>query len=209
MLSAMVAAGEVDPDLPQPLDPAALAPLIEKPPFTRPIDLSESLALTGIAYLDGRPVATLMDKATKKTYMVSDEPNALGWKLADAAASRDLKLTSVRILVGPELVTIHYDDAQLAPTSRGGSGPSRWPSNEEVIRNDENGKPYVRASPYLSDADRERYYKSWSREGHEKFREVVRGSRDMMFKASPQERADFAKKAFDKIDAEERARSRR
>lgn len=209
MLAACVTAGEVDPDLPQPLDPSALAPLIEKPPFTRPIDLSESLALTGIAYMEGRPVATLMDKATKKNYLVSDEPNVLGWRLAEASVSTEMKLTSVKIMVGPEIVTIHYGDAQLAPTSRGTSGPSRWPTNEEVIRTDENGKPYVRASPYLSDADRERYYKSWSREAHDKFRDIVRGNRDMMMKASPQERASFAKKAFDKLDAEERARSGR
>ena len=78
-----------------------------------------------------------------------------------------------------------------------------------MIRTDENGKPYVRVSPYLSDADRERYYKSWSREAHDKFRDIVRENRDAMMKASPQDRAAFAKKAFDKLDAEERARGGR
>jgi hypothetical protein len=204
--SAILTAQEADPDLPQPLDPRVAAPLIEKPPFTRALDLSEKLQLTGIAYVEGKPVATLMDRDTKQNYLVSEQPNALGWKLAEANASTEPRLTSVILSVGAERVTIRYGDAQLTPTSSGRAGPSRWPTNEEVMRPDENGKIYVRASPYLSDADRDRYYKSWSREAHDKFRDVVRNNRDMMFKASPQERANFAKKAFDQIDAEERAR---
>ncbi|MFZ4764347.1 MAG: hypothetical protein ACOYMN_05290 [Roseimicrobium sp.] len=193
-----------DPDLPAPLDLSVAAPLITSPPFTRAIDLSESLALTGIAYVEGKPVVTLKDKASKQSYLVAEKPNALGWQLAEANASAELRHTSVTIKVGPELVTIHYAEDQLAPTSRGGSGPSRWPSQEEVIRSD--GKPYVRMSPYLSDADRERYLKGWSREAHDKFRDVVLGQRETMLQASPQQRAELAKKVFDKIDAEEKQR---
>lgn len=198
-----------DPDLPQPLDLSVVQSLIEKPPFTRPLDLSDSLHLTGVAYVEGKPVATLVDKNTKKNYLVSGEPNALGWRLAEANVSSEIRLTNIKIMVGTEMVTIHYSDAQLAPTSRGGTGPSRYPTDSEAIRNDENGKPYVRASVYLSDADRERYYKNFSREAHEKFRDVVRGNREMMFKASPQERAAFAKKVFDKIEAGDKARQGR
>lgn len=201
--------GVPDPDLPQPLDLSVVRSLIEKPPFTRPLDLSESLQLTGVAYVEGKPVATLVDKATKKNYLVSEEPNTLGWRLAEAHVSSQLSLSSIKIMVGTELVTIRYSEAQLAPTSRGGSGPSRYPTDSEAIRNDENGKPYVRASVYLSDADRERYYKNFSREAHDKFRDVVRGNREMMFKASPQERANFAKKIFDQISAEDKARQGR
>jgi hypothetical protein len=85
-------------------------------------------------------------------------------------------------------------------------GPSVWPSDQEVIRTDENGKAYVRGSAYLSDADKERYYRGWSREAHDKFREVIRDNREMMFKATPQQRAEFSKKVFDKIDSLEKAR---
>lgn len=199
----------LDPDLPQPLDLSVVQSLIEKPPFTRSLDLSESLQLTGVAYVEGKPVATLVDKNTKKNYLVSEEPNAFGWRLAEAKVSSEIRLTNIKIMVGNELVTIHYSDAQLAPTSKGGTGPSRYPTDSEAIRNDENGKPYVRASVYLSDADRERYYKNFSREAHDKFRDVVRGNREMMFKASPQERAAFAKKIFDNISAEDKARQGR
>lgn len=209
-LAVMLAAADpVDPDLPQPLDLSVAAPLVESPPFTRPLDLSETLALTGVAYVDGKPVATLVDKVTKQNYLVSEVPNARGWRLAGANASTELKFTEVRIMVGPEVVTIHYGDAQLAPSSAVGTRPNRFPSDSEAIRTDENGKPYVRGSVYLTDAERERYYKSFSREAHDKFRDLVRNNREMMFKASPQERAAFAKKVFDQVEAEDKARQKR
>lgn len=207
MLQGQLAEKSVsDPDLPQPLDLSVTQPLLEKSPFTRPLDLSQSLQLTGVAYVEGKPVATLVDRETKKSHLVSEEPNDLGWRLAEANVSLEMKLTNIKIMVGNELVTIHYSETQLSPSTRGGTGPSHYPTDSEAIRNDENGKPYVRASVYLSDADRDRYYKNFTPQMHEKFRDVVRGSREMMFKASPQERAVMAKKMFDTIEAEEKSR---
>jgi len=193
-----------DPDLPQPLDLAVAQPLLESSPFTRAINLSDSITLTGIAYVQGQPVATLTDKRTKENILVSREPNSRGWSLADAIPSTELRFASVRIQVGPELVTIRYGDAQLAPTTQG-----RYPTDAEAVRNDEHGKPYVRGSVYLPDADRERYYHGLSREAHSKFRDVIRANREMMFKASPEERAAFAKKVFDAVEAEDKARQRK
>ena len=196
-----------DPDLPQPLDLSVAAPLIEKPPFTRSLNLSEKLQLTGIAYVEGKPVATLMDRETKQNYLVSEEPNSQGWKLAKTNASTALKASSVQLQVGTETVTIHYGDAQLTPTSAGGrSGPSVWPREEEVMRIGEDGKQYVRSSAYLNDADRDRYYRGWSREAHDKYRGILMEQRETMLKASPQQRADIAKKVFDQVDAEEKTR---
>jgi hypothetical protein len=197
-----------DPDLPQPLDPSVATPLISKSPFTRALNLAEKLQLTGIAYVQGKPVATLVDRETKQNYLVSDQPNSQGWKLAGATASTALKAASVQLQVGNETVTIHYGDAQLTPASAGGgrSGPSVWPSEQEVMRIGEDGKQYVRSSAYLSDADRERYYRGWSREAHDKYRGILMDQRETMLKASPQQRADIAKKVFDQVDAEEKAR---
>ena len=191
-----------DPDLPQPLDLNLAQQMLDSSPFSRALNLSESLKLTGIAYVQGKPVATLMDKTTKKSFLVSEEPNAQGWRLAGASASNDLRATQVKIMIGAEMVTIHYGDAQLAP-----SKVARFPTDAEAIRNDENGKPYVRGSAYLSETDRERYYKGWSREAHDKFRTIIRDSREKMFASSPDERAAFSKKVFDTIDAEDKART--
>lgn len=195
-----------DPDLPQPLDLSITNTLIEKSPFTRALNFSEKLQLTGIAFVQGKPVATLMDRETKQNYLVSEEPNALGWKLAEANASTALKLTSIKLQVGSEVVTIHYGDTQLTPTGKGRIGPSVWPKEEEVMRMGEDGKQYVRSSAYLNDADRDRYYRGWSREAHDKYRGILMEQRETMLKASPQQRAEIAKKVFDQVDSEEKQR---
>ena len=193
-----------DPDLPQPLDPAVGDSLLQSSPFTRAINLSESLKLTGIAYVEGKAVATLTDRTTKKQYLVTETPNEQGWKLAEAVSSPELRSASVKVLIGGEAVTIHFGDAQLSPTQA-----AKYPTDAEAIRNDENGKPYVRGSAYLPEADREKYYRGWSREAHDEFRNLIRDHREQMFKYSPEERAEFAKKVFDSIDAKERAKEKK
>jgi hypothetical protein len=179
------------------------APLIEKSPFTRPLNLSEKLQLTGIAYVQGKPVATLLDRETKQNYLVSEKPNALGWKLAGASASTALNLTSVQLQVGTEVVTIHYGDAQIAPKPQ-----TKYPTDAEALTV-VNGLTYVKGSAYLSEADRERYYRGISREAHEKYREILRNNREMMLKATHEERAAFAKKMLDTVEAEDKTRQRR
>ncbi|MCA1963368.1 MAG: hypothetical protein LDL31_05425, partial [Prosthecobacter sp.] len=57
-----------DPDLPQPFDPAAVATIATSSPFTRMVNMSENLVLTGIAYIDGKPVATVFNKETKESH---------------------------------------------------------------------------------------------------------------------------------------------
>ena len=67
LLAALARAAEVspsDPDLPQPLDVASLQALLTNPPFNRVVDFTDSLLLTGVATVGGKPMATLMDKAT-------------------------------------------------------------------------------------------------------------------------------------------------
>ena len=90
-LSRAAEAKTPDPDLPQPLDLNVTQSLLQSSPFTRALNLSEQLALTGIAYVQGKAVATLVDKATKKSYLVSETPNAEGWRLAEASASNEIK----------------------------------------------------------------------------------------------------------------------
>lgn len=199
-----------DPELPQAPDWNAARSMLANPPFTREINLSDTLVLTGLAYVQGKPVATLTHKRTKQNYLVTTEPNHLGWKLAEASPSSEPGFTQVKMYVGGELVTIHFGEDQLVPGKNAGQA-ARWRSltDREIYRTDENGKTYVRGSIYLPDADRERYYNGWSREAHDKFRDVIRSHREQMFRWSHEERAAFAKKVFDSIDAADRARSRR
>ncbi len=73
--------------------------------------------LTGIASFDGKPVATLMDRESKETYVISEVPNPQGWKLVEISSptGTDLETVSAMISVGGEMVTVRYDERQLKP----------------------------------------------------------------------------------------------
>ncbi len=73
--------------------------------------------LTGIASFDGKPVATLMDRQSKETYVISEVPNPQGWKLVEISSptGADLETVSAMISVGGEMVTVRYDERQLKP----------------------------------------------------------------------------------------------
>ena len=189
-----------DPDLPQPLDLNLVEPLLNNSPFTRVLDLSKTLQLTGIAHVQGKPMVTLLNKITKQSYLVSEEPNAAGWRLSGVNASSNISRSEVNVVVGGETVTLRYNEIQLSPTRKGsvprGYMPSKIPTPEEFTGHDEKGA-YVRGSPYLNDEDRNRFRSGISREVRDKFVKIVHDNRDTMFKSSPEERAVFVKQALD------------
>ena len=118
LLTPLLHAGEpsaVDQDLPQPFNGAEAEALLANSPFTRSLNLSDSIHLTGIAYVDGHPVATLHNWETKESYVVSDEPNAQGWKLVDMSSKTELKRTQIKIMMGPEVVTVRFSDEPVKP----------------------------------------------------------------------------------------------
>jgi hypothetical protein len=210
--SATAGSTVADPDLPQPFDTSTLQKTLVASPFSRVVDYSGTLQLTGIASVNGKPIATLLDKQTKQHIVVSDEVNAKGWRLAMVTDSGNIKEASVQLAIGSELVTLFYTppvapQKSMASNNNSSSSGGRYPTDEEAIRKDENGNAYVRGSVYLPEADRERYYNGGlSREAHDKFREVIRDNREKMFGYSPEQRAAFAKKVFDHVDAEDKAR---
>lgn len=196
---------QADPDVPAPIDLSLASPLLKHSPFTRALNLSESLLLTGVAYVDGKPVATIKDLSTNKSHLVSEEPNALGWKLAEASPSKRLDRAEVKVMIGTEIVAVRYSENQLMPAKIGGTGgaprgymPSRIPTTEEFTGHDEKGA-YVRGMPYLSDADRDKFRTGISRETRERFLNIVHDNREKLFRASHEERAAFVKRAFDAV----------
>lgn len=191
-----------DPDLPQPLDAEAAKELLARPPFTRAVNLAESLQLTGVAFIDGKPVVTVKDLSVGRTFVVSDKPNSQGWRLESAVPASATQRAEARIAIGPEVVTIHYADAQVTPgkkagSSSGGYMPSKIPTPEEFTGRDDKGA-YVRGMPYLTDEDRSKM-RDVPRDTREKFLQIVHDQRDMLFKASHEERAAFVKQAFDSV----------
>ncbi len=97
-------------------------------PFLRSLNLSDSLVLTGFADVGGERVATIMNKETKETYVVSGQLNSQGWKMVDLRADEDLEKVAVKISVDDgEVVTVRY--ANIAVKS-GESKPAAGPSTE-------------------------------------------------------------------------------
>ena len=198
-----------DPDLPQPFDPAVADGLLESSPFTRTLNLSDSLVLTGIAYVDGHAVATLVNRSTRETFLVSNEPNAMGWRLADANASTELKRTQVKINVGTETVVVRYGEAQLDPKSQqkgmvpggGDAGGIRHHSSGSSGQYASmDGGTRVKTSSLLGAGGSDRY-RALSEDARTKFKDIMDKRRAAVPNASTEELSAYAQKIFPKIEA--------
>jgi hypothetical protein len=207
VLASIVRAEEVpldDADLPQPFDQEAIAgDLLTVSPFTRVVNLEDTLQLTGIAYVEGRPVATFLNKATQQHVTVSEEPNADGWRISSTTPGDDLHDTEVQLMIGSEIITLHYGDAQLTPGgSKKGepgvySGPFRSGMN---FGSKDDNRP--RTSSFLGDKGRE-LYNSLSRDGRDKLKEAVHSYLDKNPNRTPEQTSSYAQKIFSKIKAAE------
>lgn len=99
-------------------------------PFLRSLNLSDSLVLTGFAEVENERVATIMNRETKQTYVVSSQVNSQGWKMVELKADDDLEKAAVKVAVdGGEVVTVRYAEVALKP---GEAKPAPGPSTEPV-----------------------------------------------------------------------------
>lgn len=112
-LSAMAADDELE--LPLPLDASFADGLVAHSPFTRMVNLKASLQLAGIAFVDGRPLATIVNKETQVRFLISETPNEQGWRLVTANAGEDPHQAKVELSIGGELVVLHYSEPQMFP----------------------------------------------------------------------------------------------
>ncbi|MBL9129919.1 MAG: hypothetical protein JNG86_01880 [Verrucomicrobiaceae bacterium] len=193
--------GPVDPDLPQPFDPTVLTQVVENSPFTRIVSVSDSLVLTGVAYVDGKPVVTLLDKSTKESLVVTDQPNLRGWTLVEATPSADITRAQAKISIGGEPVSIRYDASALTKdalkkdkSSPSPGGPPPPPGGER----------YSRGGRGPSDEDRQKF-ESLSEKAKEKFRDGMREmfSNDKFRNASEEDRRNAIRSMFDKIQKDD------
>ncbi|MCB1205803.1 MAG: hypothetical protein KDN18_16190 [Verrucomicrobiae bacterium] len=99
-------------------------------PFLRSLNMSDSLVLTGFADVEGERVATLVNKETKQTYVVSSQTNSQGWKMVDLKTNEDLEKVSVKVAIdGGEVVTVRYAEVGLkAGEAKPAPGPSTEPN---------------------------------------------------------------------------------
>lgn len=187
-------APEADPDLPQPLDLSFADALVMNSPFTRTVDLAKTYQLTGVAYVDGRPIATVLNTETKQRMVVSEEPNASGLRLVAANAGGDLHETNVELQVGGETVSMHYDGQQMVPTGGVNGSAARLASSSKK----DGGK--VRTSSMLGDQGRE-MYASLSSEGRDKFKEIMKARLEKHPEMTPEQTSSYADKIISKIKA--------
>lgn len=114
-------------------------------PFLRSLDLSQSLILTGIARIEGDLYATLLDRETKETHVVSKAANPQGWRMvAVAGDQQDLETVTAQIaMANGEVFAVRFDEHQLKPgeakpgAGPGGPGPppQRGPDGRPVYAN--------------------------------------------------------------------------
>lgn len=188
-----------DPDLPQPFDPGTLTAVVENSPFSRIVSISDSLVLTGMAYVNGKPVVTIFDKDAKQSIVVSDEPNLKGWKLVGAKPSEKIDYAQAQIAIGGETFSIRHSSLSkddMKPEKRekggpGGPGGPPPPGGGERFRGSGRGP---------SEEDRKKY-EALSEKAKEKFRDVLREKMsDPKFRgASDEERRNAIRSEFDKI----------
>jgi hypothetical protein len=194
--AAAIVAAEADPDLPQPFDPAVVAPVIQSSPFTRMVNMSDDLVLTGIAYIDGKPVATIFNKETKQSYVVSEEPNFQGWTLNEALPTPDITRSQAKITIGGEVVSVRYDASAMTRDNMRGDKKSSSGSSE---RSDD-GR-YSRSSRGPSEEDRKRY-EAMSDSAKEKVRNLMREKfSDEKFRNAPEDvRRNIIRSEIEKIE---------
>jgi hypothetical protein len=183
-----------DADLPQPFEQGAAQDLLANSPFTRSLNISDSLRLTGIAYVDGHPVATFLNKTTRESFVVSEEPNSQGMKLAETSASTELRRTQVKLMVGGETVVVRYSDEQLDPKSKHPGGPA----DASFAGGSSSNPQHVKTSSYLGENGRE-LYASLSDKSREKFKEIIRGRFESHPEYTEDQRAAYAQKVFTSI----------
>lgn len=210
----------VDEDLPQPLREEDTAELLMHSPFTRNLNLEDSLQLTGVAYVDGKPVATVYNRETRQSFLVSDQPNASGWTLKDVAPSTDLRSAQVTMMIGPEEIRLAYGNEQLTPGSAkkglptahvartdlpSGQMPMTYHNGGSSNHMTSSGK--IRTSSYLGENGRE-MYASLSDKARDKFKEIVRNRFAEKPDLTDEQRSAYAQKVFKSIkEADSKANS--
>ena len=110
-------------------------------------------------------------------------------------------------MTGAEIVTVRYGEDQLTPESKKGSRPGQGNGGGSGPPQRPDGDRRPRTSSYLGEGGRDRY-RALSDGARDRFRDLMRQRVESMPNASMEEQSVFAKREFEKIEAEDR-RSRR
>lgn len=182
-----------------PLGIAVYEPLLGNSPFTRPINLSSTLTLTGVAVIDGETIATLIDRETSTSYVLSEEPNAEGWRVIEYLGGNGIEQAKLQISVGGEVVSVRYDpDATVASLS----------SDKDSSRKDSRSRGGG-GGPFGSDPKTAEKYSKLSDSGRQQLREYITKNRESIFNKPPEERSRIINQVIDKLGRNDSKSSRR
>ena len=108
-----------DSSLPKPIPEQHFQELVEHSPFTRSLNLSNTLVLTGFAELNGVPFVTVVDTTDGHTMMVSENTNPRGWALVEFERAEGPESAKASIaLRGGETIWVYYDQKRAEQASR-------------------------------------------------------------------------------------------
>ena len=105
--------------LPGSVDAQHFAALRDYSPFSRTLFLSESIVLSGRAWIDDRPVVTLIDTEAPRAFSISETPSETGWKLIELTGSEDIETCIATISIeGGEVIRIRYNEERIKSASQ-------------------------------------------------------------------------------------------
>jgi hypothetical protein len=189
----------VDDGIPAPFDAGVADQLLNHSPFNRIVNPEDTLQLTGIAYVDGKPVATFVNKATKERVTVSEDPNPQGWKITEATPGNDPQTTEVHVMIDGEEITMHYGDSQLTPGASKKGMPGAY-----VARSGSSGgsgsSDHIKTSSLLGENGKELYV-ALSHEARDKLKEIVHEHMDKHPEQTMEQNSAYAQKIYAKIKA--------
>lgn len=196
----------MDADLPQPFefDPQLLTEMRTHSPFNRFVSVEDTIRLTGVAYVNGKPMATLLNKDTKQRFVISDEPNPMGWRLTEATLSDEPNKTEVHVAMGADEVVLHYSEIQ-PPTN-----DAKSDKNAAAIAGKKTSTTHSRSSSgsavdvaSLLGAKGKELINGLSPSGRDKLAIILQASMAKHPERSVDENAAIAQKSYAKIVASE------
>ncbi|MDP4583666.1 MAG: hypothetical protein NWT04_07065 [Verrucomicrobiales bacterium] len=150
LVAALYGAGVVAEEMPVAIEsPEApsendFVALRKTSPFTRVLSLPATYALRGVASINNEQVATLYNRETKKTIVVTpDGENEVGISLVEVLPASDLEGVAAKISFAGDEAELKYELTQIFPQPRppgsgsGGDakeGERRGPSPQDIER---------------------------------------------------------------------------
>ncbi len=102
---------------PEPVDREDFTALIENSPFLRPLDLSQTIVITGIVEGENQLMATLRNRETNESHLASLEPDSGEWRILELEGDRSNPESLTARIAGPagQVFSARFDAKQFAP----------------------------------------------------------------------------------------------